>query len=75
MLVCFESIILSCFLMFGCCLLEFFPFLKGNGKEVELGEKRWGWVAGRNGGKANCGQNVLYERRLFFFSTKNEEKR
>jgi hypothetical protein len=52
--------------MFGCYLLEACSFLKGNGGGVDLGEEKCaGEKAGRHGRRGNCGQDVLYERRIF----------
>ena len=62
-LPCFTA---SSFVMFGCYLLEACSFLKGNGGGVDLGEEKCaGEKAGRHGRRGNCGQDVLYEIRIF----------
>ena len=33
----------------------------GRGREIA---KEWIWGGGKNGGRGNCGQDVMYERRL-----------
>lgn len=51
------------FILFCCvCLLEASSFLKGNGQGVDPGERR----AGRSRGRGCGGQNVLYERGIYF---------
>jgi hypothetical protein len=45
----FFCLIVSCFVMFSCCLLEACFFLKGSGRIVDLGE-RGGKVGGMRGG-------------------------
>jgi hypothetical protein len=59
-------LIVSCFVEFGCCLLEACSFLKGNWGGGYLNKKgKWSW-AERSGGKEVIGQDVLYERRTYF---------
>lgn len=60
-----SSVIVSCFAMFGYCLLEACSFLKGKGDEMDLEEG----AAGRSGRKGNC-LDVLYEKEEFVFNKK-----
>lgn len=58
-------LIISCFVTFGCCLLEVCSFVKGNIGERELtrGELE---RSGRSGGGKNCGSDLLDEKRINF---------
>lgn len=48
--------------MFGWYHWEACPFLKGNGREVELWERSQGTA--RSGGREASGGDILYERRI-----------
>jgi hypothetical protein len=62
----FPGLVVFCFVVFGCCLLEAWYFLKEDRVGVDPGEKRSrGWAEGF-GRTENCGQGMLYERRLYF---------
>lgn len=51
-----------CSVLFGCCFLEVSKERLG----VDLRKKEGGREAGRSGGRGNCGQGVLCERRIYF---------
>lgn len=57
-------LIVPCFVLFGCYLLEAFSFLerKWTGRE-SWGEGRWEGLGGEEGGET--GQDVLYGRRIY----------
>lgn len=58
-----PCLIAFCCVPFACYLLEAFSFLKG---EWISGEMRQGGGSERSGGRGSCGQELLYERRIYF---------
>lgn len=57
-----TCLILSCFVLFDCYLLEAYSFLKGNAEGVDLEEICWGReLAGGWKDVINCRRDVLYE--------------
>lgn len=66
-----PNLIVSCFDLFGCQLLEAFLKRKQRGSESG-GEGRWG--AGRNRERGNCGWDGLYEKGIYFQLKQQQQK-
>jgi hypothetical protein len=47
--------------------------MKGNGRVVDLGEKKGRDDAESSGGKGSCGPDVLYDRRIYIQLKKKKE--
>jgi hypothetical protein len=58
-------LIVSCFIMCGCCLLDIYPFQKGSRMSESEREGRWVGT-GKNGGRKTCGWDILYLRIINF---------
>lgn len=44
-------------------MLSWYSLLKRNGESVDLGERKDVGSAGKSGGRGNCSQVVMYERK------------
>ena len=58
--------------MFDCCFLEACAFLKGEGKDQEMGEMEG---AGRRGGMGICGQDVCLREKPIFNKKESETRK
>lgn len=71
-----PCLIVSCFLLFACYVLEAYVFLKRKWRGIGYGEMemagRCGRVTMHNWRRGNCDLDILYERRIYLNKNKNK---